>query len=252
MKHTIPTILLTTALALACGCSQRTEQNAGDAGGESTAPAAGERSAADPSINKTFEDPNLDVSQFVERFEHEGREVYDQRERIAALVCPKPGMAVADIGAGTGIHTMLFSKNAGSDGKVYAVDIAPQFLEYIDKRAAEAGAKNIKTVLCKEDSVELPEDSIDVAFICDTYHHFEYPKSTMTSLFKAMRPGGIVYVIDFIREPGKSTDWVMNHVRAGQDTVTREIESVGFKLINDNAAEGWLTTNYMIALQKPH
>ncbi len=167
-----------------------------------------------PGINDSFRDPSVD--DFVKRFEIESREVYSKRAEILKACNIAAGATVADVGAGTGLYTRLFSDAVGKEGQVLAVDIAKNFLEHIEKTAREEKRSNIQTILCSEDSTKLPESTVDVAFICDTYHHFEFPLKTMSSLHAALKPGGRVIVIDFQRIEGKSNDWTMNHVRAGQ------------------------------------
>ena len=76
---------------------------------------------------------------------------------------------------------------------------------------------NVVGVLCGQDSCGLPPDSIDIAYICDTYHHFEFPSKTMRSIHRALKPGGQVVLVDFHVVKGVSSDFVMGHVRAGQD-----------------------------------
>ncbi|MCI0745290.1 MAG: class I SAM-dependent methyltransferase [Verrucomicrobia subdivision 3 bacterium] len=203
--------------------------------------------SARPGINDEFLKPSLNLTQWVERFEREGREIFTEREKIAAAAKVQSGMAVADVGAGTGLFIPLLSQAAGPKGKVYAVDIAKDFLAHIDQRAAAAGLNNVKTVLCTERSVELPPNSIDLAFICDTYHHFEYPRSTMASLHRALRPGGAVVLVEFKRIQGKSSDWVMDHVRAGQEVFTAEIEAAGFKQAEQI---DFLKDNYILRFKK--
>jgi ubiquinone/menaquinone biosynthesis C-methylase UbiE len=154
---------------------------------------------------------------------------------------------VADIGAGTGLFAPLLSKAVGPDGTVYAVDIVKDFLAHIERRAAEAGLRNVRTVLCTERSAELPPASIDAAFICDTYHHFEFPRSTMASIRRALRPGGEIVLVDFKRIPGTSSEWILNHVRAGQETVTAEIEAAGFSKIEEI---GLLRDNYILRFRR--
>ena len=143
-----------------------------------------------PGINKSFQKP--DVKKFVERFEREGREVFDQRDRLVAACNIKLGMTVADIGAGTGLFTRLLSARVGPQGRVYAVDIARKFIDHIEQTCERDGIKNVTGVVCSQSSVKLPEDSIDIAFICDVYHHFEFPYKTMRSIYRALRPGGQV------------------------------------------------------------
>ncbi len=193
--------------------------------------AAAQDASVNPGINEPFRNP--DVGSFIERFEREGREVYDRREQIVAKLGLKPGMAVADIGCGTGLFTRLLGPAVGEDGKVYAVDIAKKFVDYTLLSCGAKGSKNVEGVVCAPDSVNLPPKSIDFAFICDTYHHFEFPFKTMASILQALKPGGSVVVIDFERIPGKSSDWILNHVRAGKEEVTREILASGFVLAGE-------------------
>jgi len=203
--------------------------------------------SVNPGINDSFRDP--DVKEFEEKFEVESREVYLRREAIVAACNVQPGDSVADIGAGTGLFTRLFSKAVGKDGHVMAVDISKNFLEHITKVNRELGLKNIDTLLCTSDSTELPENSIDFAFICDTYHHFEFPFKTMDSLFRALKPGGRVVLIDFRRVEGESSDWTMKHVRAGQEVFEAEVLKVGFEKVTENRE--LLQENYFIVFQKP-
>ena len=83
------------------------------------------------------------------------------------------------------------------------------------------------------DSTGLEKNSIDVAFICDTYHHFEYPFKMLASIKEALRPGGIVVLVDLERVEGVSSDFVLNMVRAGKGTFTDEFRDAGFELIEE-------------------
>lgn len=203
--------------------------------------------SAKPGINAEYLKPDVDAAQWTERFEREGREIYDQRERIAAAAGLRPGLRVADIGAGSGLFTLLFAERVGPQGEVFAVDIVPAFLDHIRRRAAAAGFKNVRTVLATERSVELAPRSVDLAFVCDTYHHFEYPRHTLASLHRALKPGGELVLVEFRRVPGESSDWVLNHVRAGEEVFTAEIEAAGFKQVG---RADFLRENYLVRFRK--
>jgi predicted methyltransferase len=212
-------------------------------------PTSAQEKSVNPGINDPFKKP--DIKAFIERFETESREIYQFRNRIVEACRPKPGDRVADIGAGTGLFTRLFARKVGPAGKVYAVEIAVEFLDHINKTAAEQSLKNIETVLCTQESVALPPESVDVAFVCDTYHHFEFPQKTLASLMRALRPAGRLIVIDFHRKPGVSTDWVLKHVRADQDVFVREIRDAGFERLECDVDVSFLKQNYFVQFRRP-
>lgn len=200
-----------------------------------------------PGVNAEYLKPEVNVVQWTERFEREGREIYDHRERIADAAGLRPGLRVADIGAGSGLFTLLFAGRVGERGRVYAVDIVPGFLDQIRARAAAAGLGNVETVLAAADAVRLPAGSVDLAFVCDTYHHFEYPQSTLASIHRALKPRGELVVVDFKRVPGVSSAWTFEHVRAGEEVFTAEIEAAGFV---KTGSAGFLKDNYLLRFRK--
>ena len=187
-------------------------------------------------MNKKFTDPNVDIQQFVKRFENEARDIYAKRRDITRAVGLRPGDAVADIGAGTGLFTQLFAEQVGPKGTVYAVDIGPAFVKYIAEQAKRRRHERVvKTVLNTPDSAELPIGSIDVAFICDTYHHFEHPKKMMASIHRALRPGGRLVIIDFDLRTD-SSEFIKQRARAAKEVYYREIELAGFEFIETKDA----------------
>jgi ubiquinone/menaquinone biosynthesis C-methylase UbiE len=198
-----------------------------------------------PGINKPYENP--DVNESVQRFESENREVFAKRKEIVAACKLKPGMAVADVGAGTGLFTRLFAAEVGPKGRVYAVDIARKFIEHVEKSSKEAGLNNVTGIVCTPTSSQLPPNSVDLVFLCDTYHHFEYPQKTMASIHRALRPGGQLILVDYRRIEGKTPDWLWKHLRAGQEAFTKEIEAAGFKVVDQ---AGFLKENYFVRFEK--
>ncbi len=202
-----------------------------------------------PGINDSFTDPELDVSKFVKRFEGESREIFAHRAKIARAVGLQKGQAVADIGAGTGLFVEMFAKDVGTGGKVYAVDIAEKFVAHIDERAKRHHLSHVEGVLCTDRDAKLPEASVDAIFVCDTYHHFEYPAATLASLHRALRPGGQLVVIDFERIPGQSRPWLLGHVRAGKSVFRSEIEAAGFELEEEVEIPG-LKENYFLRFRR--
>ena len=179
--------------------------------------------------------------------EVESREIYTQRADIVKACKLKPGAAIADIGAGTGLFTRLFAKEVGPMGKVYAVDISKTFLEHIAKSAQEQKLDNITPIQCDQVSCKLPVNSVDAVFICDTYHHFEFPQRTLATIHQALKPGGTLILIDFKRIEGVTSEKTMKHVRAGQEVFTAEVRDAGFKQLEEVKL---LKENYLVRFEK--
>lgn len=215
----------------------------------SSSPDASVEESVRPGINDRFLAKDLDVDEFVNVFEGESREIFRGSPEIVRRLGIKSGMAVADIGAGTGLFLPLFVAESGDAGKVYAVEIAPNFIAHLERRKDREGLETVSVVEGKERSVELGAASIDLAFVCDTYHHFEYPKSTLASLKRAIRPGGSLIIIDFERNEGTSSEWVMEHVRAGKEVFRAEIEAAGFEFVEEIAIDK-LEENYVLRFRR--
>lgn len=185
-----------------------------------------------PGVNANFEKID-DVERYVKMFEGDGRAIYNSREAIVRALGLKKGMDVADVGAGTGFFSYLFAEKIGEKGTVYAVDIAEEFIALIDKTAAEKGIANVKTLLCTADSTNLGPNSIDAAFVCDVYHHFEFPYKSLASIHQALRDGGTLMIVDFERINGVTTPFSIEHVRCGKGTVMDEIKDSGFDFVKE-------------------
>ena len=197
-----------------------------------------------PGINASFLDPDLDVDAYTQRFETESREVFAKRSAIARAVGLGPGMAVADVGAGTGVFVDFFARDVGPTGRVYAVEISAPFVARLRERAAARGTTQVEAVLGGERDIMLPEASVDAVFVCDTYHHFEYPQATLASIRRSLRPGGTLVIVDFERIEGVSRPWILEHVRCGKEQVIAEITAAGFRL-RDEVPVG-LEENYLL------
>jgi SAM-dependent methyltransferase len=202
-----------------------------------------------PGINDRYLAADMDPAFWTQRFEVESREIYAERLEIVAAVGLLPGMEVADVGTGTGLFVEPFARAVGRSGRVYAVDIAPGFVDHVTERAEALGLDQVEARLCAEDSIDLPPRSIDVAFVCDVYHHFEYPRSSLRSIHTALRRRGELVVIDFERIPGVSREFLLGHVRAGKEVFTAEIVEAGFDLVEEVELDG-LEENYFLRFRK--
>ena len=192
-----------------------------------TAVAGCNRPPADP--NDAYRDPRMSAAAWRHFFEDPSRgEIYTARADILRLSGVARGMVVADIGAGTGLFTMMLSDAVGPDGRVYAEEVVDRFTRFIAERAEQEGRTNVVSVAGTERGIGLPPGSLDLAFLCDVYHHFDNPATMLASIRRALRPHGQLFLVDFRREPGRSPDWVLTHVRAPEEAVIGEIEQAGF------------------------
>ncbi|MBW2162751.1 MAG: class I SAM-dependent methyltransferase [Deltaproteobacteria bacterium] len=181
--------ILLLAAAGAFGCAT--------AASPPTVPVVAESSVR-PGINDPYVQPDA-LDKFTRVLEAETREVAQHRDAIVNAIGLRRGMVVADIGAGTGLFVTEIAKQVGKRGQVFAVDIVPVFLERIRERAEADGLTNVTTIQGEEKGTALEPVSVDLAFMCDTYHHIEFPQTYMRSLFRTLRPGATLVLIDFER-----------------------------------------------------
>ncbi len=197
--------------------------------------------------NDAYMDPRVSADDWNLLFTAHGRELYDERDLVMQLAAVRPGMSVADVGAGTGAFTLMLSDAVGATGRVYAEEVVGKFSRFIAETAADGGRFNIVSVVGTERTVGLPPGSIDLAFLCDVYHHFDHPEEMLASIRRALRPEGDVLLVEFKREPG-AAPWVFEHVRAGEDEVLREFERAGFaRLKRSGALQGSYMWRFRLA-----
>ena len=156
-------------------------------------------------------------------FDSPGREERLQIKRVMDILGIAPGKAVADIGAGSGWFTVRAARRVGGGGLVYAVDINPEAIRYIDERAQKEQLQNVKSILGKADNPLLPASSVDAVLLLKTYHEVAQPVALLQNLRAALRPGAKVGVID---RNGNGEDHGV-----GREVVIREAKEAGYKLL---------------------
>jgi predicted methyltransferase len=194
--------------------------------------------------------PGFVLAQWKSGLEHDGREVYDRRIQIVDAVGLAPGMTVADIGAGTGLFARLFARRVGPAGHVWATDVSRWAVLKTAVLARAEHLGNVTAVVGGEADTGLAPGSLDVAFLCDVYHHFPKPWTMLHSIYRSLKPGGRLVVVDYDRVPGRSPAWVLEHVPARYDkaTVVKDFEEAGFRLRDE---ETFLSENYLLVFQRP-
>jgi precorrin-6B methylase 2 len=138
----------------------------------------------------------------------------------------KPGEVVADIGAGSGYHVVRMAPLVGSKGRVVAVDIQQEMLDYIQERTRKMNIRNVDLVLGTEKSLELPPASVDKMLLVDVYHEFAFPKEMGQSMWEALKPGGLVFLIEFRAEDPDVP--IKNVHKMTEEQAIKEMEALGF------------------------
>ena len=155
-------------------------------------------------------------------FDSPGRADRLQINRVMDILGIVPGKSVADIGAGSGFFTVLAARRVGDKGMVYAVDINPEAIQYIDARLKKEDLHNVKTILGKEDDPLLPP-GVDAVLLLKTYHEVAQPIVLFRNLRHSLAKDAKVGVID---KNGNGTDHGV-----GRDVVVREMKEAGYKLV---------------------
>jgi ubiquinone/menaquinone biosynthesis C-methylase UbiE len=137
-----------------------------------------------------------DPKQYQQILENPDRLAALQVDRVVEALDLRPGMRVADLGAGTGVFTVPLAKAVGASGKVYAIDVDSGLLAIVRDKAKSEDLANIETIVAGATDSRVPE-SVDLLFICDTMHHLPDQAAYVRQFAKLLRPGGRVVVIDF-------------------------------------------------------
>lgn len=125
------------------------------------------------------------------------REQEEKPKLLMELLELKPGMVVADIGAGSGYHTRRMAKAVAPNGKVMAVDIQPEMLQILTNKLTAQGITNVVPILGRIEDPNLPEASVDLALMVDVYHEFSHPYEMMEGITRSLKPGGRVVFVEY-------------------------------------------------------
>ncbi len=159
------------------------------------APLGAQQHGAKPDhMQHRFDDP----AKFAKQFDDPTRDAWQMPARVIDALGLKAGMAVADIGAGTGYFSMRLAK-VSPGLAVYSVDIEPKMVEHLTHRAAGEKLANVTAVLAGTSSPNLPKP-VDVILVVDTYHHIGDRPAYFRELKKSLKPGGRIAIVDFRKD----------------------------------------------------
>jgi len=128
--------------------------------------------------------------------ERPGRQSEERTDLLLEELQLKPGMAVADIGAGSGYLSRRLAPLV-APGRVFAVDVQPQMVALLAALSRQPEYRNIAAIQGADDDVKLPASALDVAVLVDVYHELGFPYEVMQSVVRALRPGGRVVLVEY-------------------------------------------------------
>lgn len=132
--------------------------------------------------------------------ERSEREIEELPEAALDAIGVKPGMTVADVGAGSGYFTVRLARRVGPTGKVYAEDIQPEMLRILKKRLESANFTNIETVLGTETDPRLPPNQLDLILMVDVYHEFSQPQRMLRKIKESLKEDGRLVLLEYRKE----------------------------------------------------
>ncbi len=216
--HVLVLILLSSALA---GCSNHHEQ---------------------PAVKHRFDN----IDHWVRMFEDPERDSWQKPAEVVKAMNLRPGDVVADIGAGTGYFTRHFAVAVGPSGKAIGLDIETGMVEYMKEDAKKLHLNNYMARVVKTDDPELEDSSVDVIFLCNTYHHIENRVTYFRNVAQSLKQGGRVINVDFYKD---SDFGPPREHKLAKEVVLKEMEMAGYRLV---ASHDFLPQQYFLefALQK--
>lgn len=213
------TFILTVAVLLFSGC-----QRVGLAGVENEQAIAA--ATATPPTNDNINRPRSEpYTGDLSIFEDPKREENLQINRVMDILKITEGKTVADIGAGSGWFSVRAAKRVGAEGKIFAVEINQEYIDYINNRAKREKFSNIQTVLGTEDDPKLPANSVDAVLILKTYHEIGQPVKVLEKVRKSLKKDALVGIID---RNGNGDDHGIK-----KEVVVEELKRAGFALKED-------------------
>ena len=154
-----------------------------------------------------------------------------ESELVLACLQLKPGDVVADIGAGTGLFARPLARAVGPTGRVLAVDIDPELLRYIERRARDEKIPNIETILGEFDDPLLPGNRVDLAFIHDVLHHIERREAYLKTLSHLLKPRARIALIELNRDDPQNPHRNEPDLLVGKEQAVQWMTAAGFRPI---------------------
>ncbi len=176
-----------------------------------------------------------DIKQYLEHLDSTERDRYQKPAEVIDALKLKPGMAVADLGSGSGYFTRRFIEAVTETGMVYAVDVEPEMLAYAKESVIHMHtAYTAEFILAQPDNPKLPFASVDLLFVCNTIHHLENRSKYFSDLRSSLKPGARIAIIDFYPDERSGDLGFPKHHLVARDTIVQEMAAAGYQLTREH------------------
>ena len=176
-----------------------------------------------------------DLKQYLEQLDRAERDQYQKPDQVVDTLGLKPGMAVADLGAGSGYFTRRFVKAVTDTGKVYAIDVEQEMLAYTKASIERLPIpSNVEFILASSDNPKLPPNSVDLIFVCNVYHHLEDRDRYFAAVKPALKAGGRIAIVDFYHDKRSGDVGFPRRHLVARETVVEEMRRAGYRLLREH------------------
>ncbi|HDN58534.1 MAG TPA: methyltransferase domain-containing protein [Candidatus Marinimicrobia bacterium] len=148
-------------------------------------------------------------------------------DQVVESIALKPGQSIADIGCGGGYFSLRFAEMVGKEGRVYAIDTKPEFLEYVKNSAKEKGLDNVVPMLVSGDKLDLPQKSLDFIFMRNVTHHIPNRVEYFRNLKQFLKTDGKIIIIEYKRGKPFTFRGIFRHY-IPKETIIQEMEEAGY------------------------
>lgn len=201
-----------------------------------TSACSSQQKKSTPASQQRFDD----IEFWVKMFEDPERDKWQKPKEVVDAMNLKPGDVVADIGAGTGYFARHIAVAVGPKGMAIGLDIETSMVKYMEEDARKLDLGNYKARVVRTDDPELEDGSVDVVFLCNTYHHIENRVEYFRKVSNGLKPDGRVVVVDFYRD----TDFgPPREHKLAKEVVLEEMKKAGYSLVKTH---GFLPQQYFL------
>jgi arsenite methyltransferase len=206
---------------------------------------------ADPAFTQDHQHRRPDdIKQYLEHLDSTERDRYQKPSEVIEALNLKPGMAIADLGSGSGYFTRRFAKAVGETGIVYAVDVEAEMLAHVKESLAHLQVPHrVEFIVAQPDNSTLPPASVDLLFVCNTLHHLDNRARYFGQVRSALRPGGRIAIIDFYPDERSGELGFPKRHLISRDTAVTEMTAAGYRLVQEHT---FLPKQYFLEFAPTH